>query len=99
MVEKEAEAALLQQPETLRADVVKVPHHGSRTSSTQEFVNATRPSYAVASVGLSSRFGHPHPEIVERWRNAGAQFFTTGQKGLTDFSTDGRDLRLETFVP
>ena len=98
-IEKEAEAALLQQPETLRADVVKVPHHGSRTSSTQEFVNATRPSYAVASVGLSSRFGHPHPEIVERWRNAGAQFFTTGQKGLTDFSTDGRDLRLETFVP
>ncbi len=98
-IEKEAEAALTQQPETLRADIVKVPHHGSRTSSTPAFVKATRPAYAVASVGLNSRFGHPHPEIAERWRNAGAQFFITGQKGLIDFSTDGRDLRLETFAP
>jgi competence protein ComEC len=98
-IEKETESALLQQPETLRADVVKVPHHGSATSSTQEFINATRPAYAVASVGLKSRFGHPRPEVVERWRNAGAQFRTTGQKGLIEFSTDGQDLRVETFVP
>jgi competence protein ComEC len=97
-IEKEAEAALTQQPETLRADVVKVPHHGSRTSSTQAFINATRPAYAVASVGLNSRFGHPHQEVVERWQAGGAQFWTTGQKGLIDFSTDGRDLQVETFV-
>jgi competence protein ComEC len=79
--------------------VVKAPHHGSKTSSTQEFINAVRPAFVVASVGLDSTFGHPHAEVVERWRQSGAQFWTTGQKGLIEFTTNGQDLRVETFVP
>jgi competence protein ComEC len=98
-IEAAAEATLAQQPETLRADVVKAPHHGSKTSSTQEFINAVRPAFVVASVGLDSTFGHPHAEVVERWRQSGAQFWTTGQKGLIEFTTNGQDLRVETFVP
>jgi competence protein ComEC len=98
-IEKDAEAALTSAPEDLRSDVVKVAHHGSRTSSTAAFIARTRPSVAVISVGLSSIFGHPHPEVVERWRASGAEVLTTGRRGTITISTDGRDLKVETFVP
>src|SRR5436309_3387259 len=60
-------------PIYLRSDAVKVAHHGSRTSSTEGFVNASRPALAVVSVGQDSPYGHPHPEVLERWRASGAQ--------------------------
>jgi competence protein ComEC len=70
----------------------------TQTSSTENFVAATRPRFAVISVGLSSIFGHPHGETVERWRASGAQILTTGQRGTITISTDGHDLRVETFI-
>lgn len=97
-IEKEAEAALAAAPDDLRSDVVKVAHHGSRTSSTAAFIARTRPTLAVISVGLSSIFGHPHADVVERWRASGAEVLTTGRRGTVTVSTDGRDLRVETFV-
>ena len=97
-VEREAEQALIRSQARLNADVVKVPHHGSKTSSTEEFVRATQPRLAVISVGLKSMFGHPRPEVVERWRAAGAEVMTTGRKGTITVSTDGHDLRVESFV-
>lgn len=77
---------------TLQADVVKVPHHGSRSSSTLPFVVATKPAFAIISVGQSSIFGHPHSEVVERWQASGAQVFTTGKCGTITVTTDGTDL-------
>ena len=97
-VEKEGEAAILASKSDLRADVVKVPHHGSRTSSTDGFVGATRPAFAIISVGLTSMFGHPTREVVERWRANGAQVMTTGKRGTITVSTDGRDLLIGTFI-
>jgi competence protein ComEC len=97
-IEKDAEEALAGAPDELRCDVVKVAHHGSRTSSIDAFVRATKPAYAVISVGLTSIFGHPHREVLERWRENGAEILTTGQRGTITFSTDGEDLRMETFV-
>jgi competence protein ComEC len=61
-------------------------------------VAATRPTLAVISVGLFSIYGHPDKQVVERWRENGAQVLTTGQRGTVSVSTDGRDLRIETFV-
>jgi competence protein ComEC len=98
-IEKEGEAALVDAPEDLRSDVVKVAHHGSRTSSTPAFVARTQASLAVISVGLTSVFNHPHKEVLERWRSSGAHILTTGQSGTITVSTDGHDLRVETFVP
>jgi competence protein ComEC len=69
----------------------------AETSSTQEFVTAVRPSLAVISVGLTSPYGHPRPEVMERWRNAGAQVMTTGERGTITVSTDGHDLKVETL--
>jgi competence protein ComEC len=79
------------------ADVVKVPHHGSRTSSTRGFVTAAGARYAVVSAGRRSRFGHPHPEVVETWLAAGAEIFSTQDRGLITFRTDGREVWVETF--
>lgn len=97
-IERGAESALVSARDDLRCDVVKVAHHGSRTSSTPPFVAATRPAYAVVSVGLDSPFGHPDPAVVARWRDAGAQVLQTGRRGTITFSTDGRDLHVETYV-
>jgi competence protein ComEC len=98
-IERTAEAALVAGGGTLTADLVKVAHHGSRTSSTQPFVDATGAKFAVISVGRSSPFGHPHPEVVERWKAAGAAVMTTGERGTISVSTDGVDLEVRRFVP
>jgi competence protein ComEC len=96
-IEQTAETDLLNSNGRLAADLIKVPHHGSRTSSTQNFVAAVKPRYAVISVGNHSRFGHPHREVVERWQAAGAKVMRTGQTGMISLSTDGEDLEISTF--
>jgi competence protein ComEC len=97
-IEREAEEVILNSGVPLQSDVVKVPHHGSKTSSTAGFVHATQPCLAVISVGLHSMFGHPRPEVVERWRAGGAEVMTTGQNGTITVSTDGKDLLIDTFI-
>ncbi|HZT59048.1 MAG TPA: ComEC/Rec2 family competence protein [Pyrinomonadaceae bacterium] len=96
--ESDAERALVAAGDDVRSDAVKVAHHGSRTSSISSFVNAARPAFAVVSVGLDSPYGHPNPEVIERWRASGAQVLTTGQRGTVTVSTDGEDLKVNTFV-
>jgi competence protein ComEC len=98
-IEKDAETALAGvQADNLRCDVLKVAHHGSKTSSTDAFVKATQPGLAIISVGLNSIFGHPHKEVLERWRANGTQVLNTGQRGTITITTDGRDLKVETYV-
>jgi competence protein ComEC len=58
-------------PEALRADVLFVPHHGSKTSSSIGFIEAVAPRWAVVQAGYRSRFGHPAPEVVQRYRERG----------------------------
>jgi competence protein ComEC len=98
-IEREAESALLEMAANLRSEVVKAPHHGSRTSSTRGLVEAVNAQHVVISVGRRSMFGHPHPEVVERWRVGGAAVITTGERGMVTVSTDGSDLQVNTFVP
>ncbi len=98
-IEKPAETALLRSGVNLHADLVKVAHHGSRTSSTGPFVAAARPAVAVVSVGRTSIFGHPHKEVIERWRASGAKVMTTGESGTISVVTDGRELKVSKYVP
>ena len=97
-IEKSAERALVQSPEYLNANVVKVPHHGSKTSSTADFVRATSPHFAIISVGRHSMFGHPHAEVVQRWQANAATVLTTGECGTITITTDGHHLTLKKFV-
>jgi len=82
----------------LRADIVKVAHHGSKSSSTESFIAATHPSLAVISVGRTSIFGHPNPAVVERWKASGAQVWTTGTSGTITVRTNGRELEVVSFI-
>ncbi|MEQ1606115.1 MAG: ComEC/Rec2 family competence protein [Pyrinomonadaceae bacterium] len=91
-IEQRAERELTDGTTVLSADVVKVPHHGSRTSSTAAFVEQIAAKYAVISVGRTSPFGHPHPEVVERWKASGSAVSTAGARGTITVSTDGTDL-------
>jgi competence protein ComEC len=95
-IERAAEQSLVN---LQRVDVVKVPHHGSKTSSTVDFVHTTKPQYAIISVGRDSIFGHPHREVVERWHANGATVLTTGHCGTITVTTDGHDLSLKQYEP
>ena len=74
----------------LRADVLVLPHHGSRTSSIELFLDAVQPAVAVASVGASNQHGHPHPEVVERYGNA--LLYRTDEHGDVTLRSDGERL-------
>ncbi|HVY08406.1 MAG TPA: DNA internalization-related competence protein ComEC/Rec2 [Burkholderiales bacterium] len=90
-VEKRAEAAMLKASANLRADVLLAPHHGSRTSSTPGFVEAVAPALTVFSVGYRNRFGHPHPLVAGRYRQAGSDTLRTDVSGaiIVDFGPAG----------
>lgn len=80
-IEREGEAALLREARPIRAQVLKVPHHGSRTSSAAAFIAAVRPEVALVSVGYRNRFHHPHPEVVDRYRAQGVRLLRTDLNG------------------
>ena len=86
-------------PEVRRSPlrILKVPHHGSLTSSSVEFVRALAPLAAVFSVGRANHFGHPAPEVVERYTTAGAAIFRTDRDGAVTLDTDGYSLSVRTF--
>lgn len=75
--------------------VLKVAHHGSRGSSSGEFLDRARPDVAVVSAGRANRFGHPVPEIVERYRTSGATLLRTDRDGAVDVVTDGHIARVQ----
>jgi competence protein ComEC len=77
--------------------VVKIAHHGSLTSSAPDFVTALRPQVAVVSAGRSNHFGHPAPEVLARYRAAGAEIFRTDQDGAVMVDSDGWSLEVHTF--
>jgi competence protein ComEC len=82
-------------PATIR--VLKVPHHGSLTSSSEEFLRALKPDIAIFTVGRHNRFGHPHPIVLERYRRLGIQIFRTDEDGMITVRTDRRSVHIETY--
>jgi competence protein ComEC len=78
--------------------VIKVPHHGSATSSSEMFLSALRPDVAVISAGRGNAFGHPVVSVLERYRNAGAAIYRTDQDGAVLVETDGATLKLKTLT-
>ncbi len=93
-LEAAGEQALLASGPSLRALVLKVPHHGSRTSSTPEFVAAVRPEAAVISLGYHNRFHFPAPEVLARYGGEGARVFRTDRDGavMVDARASGATL-------
>jgi competence protein ComEC len=94
---KDVERALAPRIQPSPLAVVKVPHHGSLTSSTTEFIRALHPRVAIVSVGRANRFGHPVPAVLDRYREAGAEVFRTDRDGAVTVDTDGYSLDVHTF--
>ena len=97
-LEAEGEAGLLAGRRPLRAEVLKVPHHGGRTSSTPEFLGRVRPQVAVVSAGYHNRFRHPHAEALERYRSIGARLYRTDQHGAVTVEVEGGRVVVRPFV-
>jgi competence protein ComEC len=94
----EAEALLVEQGAPIDSDVLKVAHHGSRSSSSPEFLAGVSPAIAVISAGEDNRFGHPHPAVVEALRQRVPEklLFVTRDKGTVEIVTDGVRLEVRT---
>lgn len=73
----------------LKSDVLKLGHHGSRTSSAIEFLQNVNPSIAIISAGKNNRYGHPHPEVLNRLKNVGIPYLSTINEGTICLQSDG----------
>lgn len=76
----------------LQSDILKVGHHGSRTSSSEVFLNAVHPEYAIISTGKDNQYGHPHKEVMDLLHKAGAQIENTADLGTITFVSNGHQL-------
>lgn len=90
--EEEFESDLIEANENLKADVYKVSHHGSKTASTEEFMKKVNPKYAVISCGEDNRYGHPHSEVLNRFRAMGIKLFRTDEQGTIVAKSDGNTI-------
>jgi competence protein ComEC len=80
----------------ISADVLKVGHHGSRTSTSQGFLDRVAPTYAVITVGANNSYGHPTEDVLRRLSNANVSVFRTDQQGTIIFTSDGSTLSVNT---
>lgn len=90
--EEGAEQDILQNGIDISADVYKVAHHGSNTATSQAFLDAVHPAYAVISAGEGNSYGHPHAEVLNRLRAAGVSVFRTDEQGTIVATSDGTTL-------
>ena len=79
----------------LNSDILKVGHHGSKTSSVKEYVEKVSPDYAVISAGSDNSYGHPHKEVIETLRDLNIKIITTCNNGAIYFESDGKDFVLK----
>lgn len=94
-IEREAEDYYIDK--LSKIDILKVPHHGSKTSSSINFLKKTMPKDAISSQGLNNSYGHPHEETLENFKSIGANFYRTDRQGMISviFKDDGYEI--ETF--
>ena len=93
----EVEEDLIKKYNLKDIDVLKVGHHGSRTSTSNEFIDETNPKYGVISVGKNNRYGHPNKEILNNLENS--KIYRTDQDGSIMFKIKNNKLKIETCTP
>jgi competence protein ComEC len=94
---REVEQALIPTLDLLPTVILKSPHHGSGTSSSQEFIDAVNPDFVVIGAGRANPYGHPLPYVLERYAAAGARVLRTDRDGQIDLVTDGETVEAATF--
>lgn len=96
--ERESENAMLDGNLDLKCDVLKIPHHGSRTSSSKNFLKAVNPKYAVVSVGKNNDYGHPKVETMKRFKKEEIPVYRTDESGTIIVTGDGTSLKFNKNV-
>ena len=97
-VGKEAEARMLRSGSGLRADLLKIPHHGSSSSSSLPFLDRVKPAYGILSVGERNIGKLPHPEVLKRYEQLGSRILRTDKHGAITVMTDGENIEVKTFL-
>jgi len=93
-IEGKIEKWLLKEGLVEHSDVLKVPHHGSRTSTSEALLDAAQPSFAIVSAGFQNTYAFPHPDVLERLERRGVQVLRTDLGGLVTLRSDGRKLEV-----
>ena len=93
--EHDVETSIINSGANIKADVLKVGHHGSGTSSSYYFLREVLPTFAVISCGKDNSYGHPHENIIERYKQAEATVLRTDQGGTVCISTDGNEITVK----
>ncbi|MFQ9976805.1 ComEC/Rec2 family competence protein [Clostridium cadaveris] len=93
--EKLSEKEILQKKYDIKADVLKLGHHGSSTSSSKEFLDKVNPKIAVASLGKNNDYGHPHKEIIKAMKDRKISFYRTDELGTIVLKSDGKNITKE----
>lgn len=88
---QQVESDLLASGQDLKADIIKIAHHGSSSSSSKRFLKAVAPCYAVISCGQDNPYGHPHQETMSRLQKAGITVLRTDQSGTVIINADGKN--------
>lgn len=94
--EREEEQDILNSGADVSADVLKVGHHGSSTSTTYPYLREVMPEYAVISCGKNNKYGHPHEETLSKLRDAGVKVYRTDESGHIVIHSDGNDITVQT---
>ena len=95
---REVEQALIPGLQLAPLVILKAAHHGSATSSSEEFLEATRPAAVIFSAGKNNRFGHPARQVVERFTRRGVAMFNTARDGAVFIETDGKQVEVRGWL-
>ena len=87
-IEEKAEREILRQNYNLKSTILKVAHHGSKSSSIKEFIEAVNPRIALIGVGKNNKFGHPNEDVIERLEEQGTQIYRTDLDGEVSISVN-----------
>ncbi len=97
-LEGAGETALAESGKLKEYTILKAAHHGSRSSGSEKFLHITNPTVAIISAGQGNRYGHPHPETLERLKEAGCRIYSTRESGAVSVWTDGKQMKIIGFI-
>jgi competence protein ComEC len=97
-ISREVERDLIQTVPYLKSTILKVPHHGSATSSSSAFLKQVQPEIALLSLGYANIFHLPHPDVLKRYHDQGCQLYRTDRDGAITIESDGSSIRIKTFL-
>jgi competence protein ComEC len=76
----------------LKSDVLKIPHHGSNTSSSKDFIESVKPRFALVSSGIGNKFNHPSPRVIKRLKESGVKILRTDKNAAVFLRSDGKNI-------